>query len=168
MTTPGDPISPPMRSERRSPWPGEDLSPVPAPSQSPGSAAIPPPAPGSAVGPPAGSPAVQTPAGEPEPVLVPLPAAVPEARQPMTNAYEFLRHLTLSSQATDNMIRLIWAITGVSVILVGIGGTVLLILPQYRMAGSFGMATAVIAGLGGAIWRSKKWRRRRAKRSGKV
>jgi Flp pilus assembly protein TadB len=86
----------------------------------------------------------------------------------MTNAYEFLRDLTLSNRATDNMIRLIWAITDVSVVLVGIGCTVLLILPQYRMAGSFGMATAVIAGMGGAIWRWKKWRQRRAKRHGKV
>lgn len=97
-------------------------------------------------------------------MLVALPSQVPQERQPATNAYEFLRYLTYSDRATDNMIRLIWAVTGVSVIVVGMGCTVLLILPHYRMAGSFGMATAIIAGMGGVIWRWKKWRRRKADR----
>jgi len=81
------------------------------------------------------------------------------------NTNDLLGYAIGSPDRTKNLERLIWATTGLFALVIGSLSAVAIIASQYRVAGSVGLAAAVIAVIAPAtaIWR----RLRRQRRAGK-
>lgn len=83
-----------------------------------------------------------------------------DARNGM-NLNDLIRYAIGSPDRTKNLERIIWATTGLIALFAGLISGIVIFATQYRVAGSVGLAAAVIAGISGPIAKIGRWVRRR-------